>query len=160
MVMCLLYIGTWELIVDMSAIMSSIATILLTFFIYRLTSRNSKKENYLRNMIDLYYKIEEDSIYLTMDNSETATLPNRNQAQRRIKVNSMLMIYYLLRIPCYYDGRWEFFRVLYNTSCHPEIVDNYDRIGDYFYKFCWELRDDKKTDHTFSFNYDGSPIIK
>ena len=159
----LVCINIWNLIVEVSTPITAFATILLTYFIYRLRSKNSLKENYFRHMVELYYKIEDDSINMAIGNNKIDTLAGGyqvKQAERRIKVNSVIMIYYLLRIPCYYDERWEFFRIHYNTSCNPDNMDNYERIAEYFKKFCWNLRDKKKTDNSFSFDYDGSPIIK
>lgn len=151
----------WSIIVDASPLITAIATIVLTCYIHRLTSKSSKKENYFRHLIELYYKIEDDSTILAMNNIETDTMHNKNperQAKRRIRVNCNLMIYYLQRIPGYYKKRWEFIRVLESTSSNPDNIENYEAIADYFKNFCWILKDKKNTRHSFSFKYDGGPI--
>ena len=149
----------WNYIVELSNPISALAMVFMTYYVYKLTNKSNKKESYLRYIIELYYNIEEDSKVLFLNNLNSNQYQVR-QAERRIKANCTLMIYYLLRIPGFYDGRLKFFAVLHDTSIHPNNVENYEKIADGFNKFCREIRDKSKGNHTYSFDYDGSPIEK
>lgn len=147
----------WNFIVDFSNPISALAMVFMTYYVYKLTNKSNKKESYFRYIIESYYNIEEDSMVLVLNNRNSNQYQVR-QAERRIKANCTLMIYYLLKIPGFYDGRYKFFAVLHDTSMHPNNIDNYDKIADCFKEFCWELRDKKEFAHVYSFDYDGSPI--
>jgi len=147
----------WNYIVELSNPITALAMVFMSYYVYKLTNKFNKKESYLRYIIELYYCIEEDSIIL-VSNSTNSNQYQVRQAERRIKANCTLMIYYLLRIPGYYDDRLHFLGVLYDTSMHPDNIDNYNRIAECFKEFCWGLRDKKESAHIYSFDYDGSPI--
>lgn len=148
--------SVWSFIIEISAPISAIGTLLMTWCLYRLNSKSDKKERYFRHMVDLYYKIEEDySVVLNIGSNNNST---KRQSMRRIEVNSSLMIYYLLRIPGFYKKRCEFLSILCDISHHPESYDNYDKLSYEFQEFCWELQDKKNKKHTGNFDYDGRPI--
>lgn len=151
----------WTIITAIFTAISAVGMIFITYFVYKWTSYNSKKETYFRHMVDLYYKIEKDSIIIAKyDNDKNSTIDayQFEQCIRSIAVNCCLMIYYLQRIPGYYEDRHDFFGSLYYTSRHPLDLNNYTIIAENFKHFCWEIRDKKKKGYTFSTNYDGSPI--
>lgn len=151
----------WIIITAISSAISAIGMIAITYFIYKWSSTNTKKEAYFSHMVELYYKIEEDSRCLALyhsDDKATHDLYQYEQSVRSISVNCTLMVYYLQRIPGYYEDRLNFFALLYNTSNHPLEFDNYKKISEMFKQFCWELRDKKDNTYTFKLNYDGRPI--
>lgn len=157
--------GFWNSIVEISAPISALGTLLITWCVYRLNTRNSKKENYFRQMVELYYKIEEDysilyGLKFSNEDIEQKQDWQREQSIRRIGVNSTLMTYYLLRIPGYYKNRDKFLSFLYGITHDPQAPDNYDNLSKKFIEFCWELSEKKKKTHTFHFEYDGKPMIE
>lgn len=153
--------NVWIIITAIFTAVSAVGMIFITYFVYRWTSYNSKKETYFSHMVDLYYRIEEDSKIIAKYNSSNNSTINAYQLEqciRSIAVNCTLMIYYVQRIPGYYKDRQDFFGILYDTSLHPLDLNNYNIIAEMFKQFCWEIRDKKNKDYTFSLDYDGSPI--
>lgn len=151
----------WNCLMGISAPISAIGMLIMTFYVYKLTSKGHKIENHFTHIVELYHKIEEDSRELiSFDNDTSACTLNGRQEQcgRRIEVNSSIMIYYLMRIPGYYKKRMEFLGLLCNISRNPYNQDYYTQLSEKFKDFCWEIHDKKKTKHSFPFNYDGSPI--
>lgn len=140
---------------------SAIGMIIITYYVYRLTSEANKKEHYFSQIAKLYDKIEEEVLFLVLDKNDgqkNVSHSKKEQSSRRISVYSTLMIYYILRIPGYYDGRMEFMGILYRISRNPQNLDNYKELSEKHKEFCWELREMKKVKHSFSFDYDGRPI--
>lgn len=152
----------WNAIQGISAPVSAIGTLLMTYYVYRLTNRRNKKESYFRHMVDSYYRIEEDGNMLFMLDEKDFNnfVLVKEQCKRRIAVNSALMNYYLLRIPGYYDDRWKFFAALYSLSRYPDDIERYSELSREFEKFCWNYKDKKEKVHSFKLEYDGKPIEK
>ena len=151
----------WIIITAISSAISAIGMIAITYFVYKWSTTNTKKETYFRHMVEIYFKIEDDSRVLALYHSgdkATHDLYQYEQSIWSITVNCTLMIYYLQRIPGYYEDRLNFFALLYKTSNHPLEFDNYSKITEMFKRFCWELRDKKNSAYTFNLNYDGRPI--
>ena len=149
-----------DFIYKISAPISVMVTSLLTFYIYKLSTENSKKDSYLRFIIDLYYRIEDDSRSLFEYISSNYAEDNKSkQYCRRISVNCTLMVYYLKRFPGYYKDRTKFERILIYITYEPTKADYYDILSEQFEKFCWGIRKNKKkaSRYTFSFDKDGYP---
>lgn len=156
----------WFFVKEISVPLSAVGTLLMSWCIYRLNSKASKAENYFRHMVEIYYKIEDDySVIISGMDSYKMNCPNsfilvKEQSLRRIEVNATIMIYYLLRIPGFYKGRWDFYSVISHLSKNPEDMDCYLKLSEKFKELCWELRESKKNMHGFFREYDGKPIIE
>jgi len=129
---------------------SAMGMIFITYYVYRLTNKSSRQDSYFTRMVDLYYKIEEDSLLL-VDCNEMSQI----HIVKRIEVNSTIMIYYLLRIPGFYKDRLNFMAILYDIAKDPYNCNKYIELSNKFKSFCWEIRDKKKSSHSMSFDYDG-----
>ena len=155
------FISIWNCIMGT---ISAVGMVSITFYVYKHTSKSSKIESYFTHLVELYNKIEEDLQMLNdteKDQSSTDALNiQQEQCARRIKVNSTVMIYYLLRIPGFYKGRLEFIGILDGISRNPYKFSEYSLLSERFKEFCWELRDKKKVNYSIPFNYDGKPIKK
>lgn len=136
-----------DIIYKISAPVLALTTILLTFHIHKLSAENTKTDKFLQYIIDLYYRIEDDSCLLL----EQCALTNTNdenilkQCVRRISVNCTLMVYYLKRFPGYYKDRDEFEQSLVQIISEPTKEDNYNNLSYQFEKFCWGVRRNKKS---------------
>lgn len=137
---------------------SAFGTLFLTYYIYRLTNKSTKKENYFTHMVELYNRIEDDLRILADVEKEDSHTFLKEQCARRIKVNSTIMIYYLQRMPGFYKGRWDFVRILNGLSNTPYDKLYHSKLSEMFVDFCWELRDKKATGTVLKFKYDGKPI--
>lgn len=139
-----------------SAPVLTLATIVLTCLIHKLTTINNKKDSYLQYIVDLYYRIEEDSHLLFEDIGPNGTddKNKRKQYIRRITVNCTLMVYYLKRFPGYYKDRTKFERILIYITYEPTKADYYDILSDQFAKFCWGIKSNKKRASRYTFSID------
>ena len=98
----------WTYLIGVSTAISAIGMILVTYHVYSLTSESGKKENYFTHMVELYNRIEDDLSILADIEKADSHAYLKEQSARRIKVNSTIMIYYLLRIPGIYNDRMDF----------------------------------------------------
>jgi len=154
--------NVWNCLMGISAPVSAFGMIVITFVVYKLNNKSSKKENYLRYMVELYHMIEDDAKVLATLGCEKSSSNDSDflvlQSRRRIIVNSTLMISYLLRIPGYYDDRLKFMGLLYDISNEPNNLDNYSLLSNKFKEFVWELRDKNKKSLRMPVKYDGQPL--
>ena len=143
---------------------SAFGMVFMTYYVYKLTNKESKRDSCLRHIIELYYKIENESKQLI--SSEDKVDPTfskemnyqRGQSKRRIAINCIVMQYYLIRIPGFYKDRLLFWGLLHRISQHPDEIDNYIELSDRFQNFLVNYRDKKFHIHSMNFNYDGRPI--
>lgn len=154
----------WNYIEGISAFVSAIGTIAITYYVYKFSKTDSQKENFFRHIIELYYEIEKDFTDLTEienasdDSRLYSIISKKEQCIRRIRVNSSLMQYYVKKIPGYFDERWDFIGVLYEIYYNPCKLENHTLLSKKMDELCWGLKDKNKKKHTFSFDYDGKPI--
>lgn len=135
-----------DIIYKISAPITAVATLLLTYYIYKLSSESNRKENYMQKMAELYYQIEDDSsamFDILSSNSSSCEVQCR-QFRRRIAVSCTLMVYYLMRIPGYYKDRTQFEKLLVYITYEPTKMDYYEELSAHFEKFCWGIRKNKK----------------
>lgn len=149
-----------DLLSKISMPILTLATIFLTFYIHRLSSESNKKDNYLRYITDLYYRITDDSSRLLKDVCKQTKLSemeyeNDQRYRRQIAVNSTLMFYYVRRFPGYYEGRGRFEMILIGISRHPEKYELYERLSREFEDFCWGVKQRKRNNHNFRFDRIG-----
>lgn len=153
----------WKFIIESSSVASAIGMVLMTYYVYRLTSKANKIDRYFKNITEIYFKIEDDFRLLTIQ-TESCDITTkdkevlREQCYKRISVNCKVMQYYITRIPVYYDKNLIFWELLGEISKHPDSVNRFDDFVDMFQDFCCNLRETKSHIHTMSFNYDGGPI--
>lgn len=144
-----------DLIYKISVIILTLVTILLTYYIYRLTNENSKKENYLRYIAESYYRIEEDFSNMLCESSPESKSKNEfknsncKKYRRQIIINSTLMMYYVRRFPGYYKERRNFEIILYDLTRHPEKPELYDLLLTEFTKFCCGVKKKKEKDGVY-----------
>lgn len=135
-----------DILAKISVPILTLVTALLTYYIHRLSSENAKKENYLRYITDLYYRIEDNSKHYKGDEINRLTETARNQNTRELKVNCTLMIYYLQRYPGFYGNRTMFISLLKNIIDSPEDEKNFNFLSDAFRDFCLNTKKDSKNE--------------
>lgn len=155
----------WFIIKEISVPLSAIGTLLMSWCIYRLKNKASKKELYFGHIIDLYYKLENDfDIIYKQNNSNKELNENdsviREDCLRHIEVNCTLMNYYILRIPGLYKERINFSIILRHLSHNPQDCTEYKKLSEKLKELCWELRDNNKNVHGYFKEYDGKPLIE
>lgn len=107
----------------------------MTYHVYRLNNRNTQIDSYLKQIISLYFRIEDDYkilVTLPKNNSSVNTL---EQVFRRLEINATLMNYYVRNYPVQ-NKNCELEKILESISHSPEIVNDYNLLTDEFKKFC------------------------
>lgn len=143
-----------NLFAGISAFISAIGMIYITFFIYDLSNENTKKNSYMKSIAKLYYAIEDDFNSLSSLKSNTSNY-NRDSYIRRIKANSILLCYYIERFPGYNECRNRLFQKGMLINCDPENEENYKEFVKEFSHFCLSVRKRKKSSETFPFEDNG-----
>ena len=138
----MLIMEIFDIIAKISVPILTLATIFMTCYIHKLSNENAKKENYLRHIIDLYYRIEDNLRYRKGDNIDELTVLVNNT--RELKVNCTLMIYYLQRYPGFYKNRTRFILLLNEIIDHPEYETNDDNLSNAFCNLCLNIKKDSK----------------
>lgn len=129
-------------IVQVLSLFASFGVIAMTYHVYRLSHKHTIIDNYLKQIIDLYYRIEDISKQLNNENKLPDIVQKRHF--REIRVNCSLMIYYLIRYPGFYGNRIKFKYLLKDIIAHPEDESNYDLLADIFSDFSINIRKDSK----------------
>ena len=129
-------------IVQVLSLFASFGVIAMTYHVYRLSHRHALIDNYLKQIIDLYYRIEDISKQLNSEPKLNEVVQNR--CFREVRVNCSLMIYYLTRYPGFYRNRIRFEYLLNDIIARPEDESNYDSLANAFRDFCQNIRKDSK----------------
>lgn len=143
-----------NLFAGISAFISAIGMIYITFLIYGLSNENTKKDSYMKSIAKLYYAIEDDYKSLSSTDLNT-TCVDSSCYIRRIKANSILMCYYIERFPGYNEYRNRLFQKGMLINYDPKNEENYNDFVKEFSHFCLSVRKHKKSIDTFSFEDNG-----
>lgn len=122
---------TW--IISVLSLIASFVAIAMTYHVYWLNHKHTQIDSYLKQIICLYYSIEDDSKLLKDDRLNEDALA---QCYRRIEINATLMRYYVNKFPLQYDGKINFVQLINSISHSPENYGDYDKLSDEFKKFC------------------------
>lgn len=145
--------GIIDIFAKLADIVSAFAMLYLTYSIHKQTIENSKKDKYLRYLVDSYFRIEDCSKELAnvsnpIDNSK------KDYLKGKIRLDSTLMAYYIRRYPGYYRERNAFEMLLVDISRHPERKELYDELTDRFTKFCWGIEKKKRKNDQLTIRFD------
>ena len=101
----------WNFLLESAPLISAVGMIVITYYVYHLSQKDTNRDHYLRYIVDLYYRIEDDSERLRIDCSKdrdtncSVCFQHQKQYKRRISVNCILMRDYIKRFPGYYPSR-------------------------------------------------------
>lgn len=123
-------------IIDLMSLFSSFGVIAMTYHVYKLNYRHTQIDEYLKQIIHLYYLLEDDAKLLRSARGDL--MPNNKlcECYRRIETNATLMRYYVKEYPINYNGKEKFVQVINSLSHSPENQSDYDKLSDEFKKFC------------------------
>ena len=126
-------------IVQFFSLIASFGVIAMTYRVYQLSRKHNQIDNYLKEIVTLYYKIEEDSKIAKSLSGGIKNLPGKESLSDcyvRIEINATLMRYYIRKYPGNYDGKEKFEDIVDSISHSPEELGDYDLLSDEFKKFC------------------------
>ena len=132
----------------------------LTYFIYKLGDRNTKKESYVKCLAELYEKIECGLDQLSQMSDNESEIKQR--IERRITVHCAIMQYYVKRFPGYNESRLDLIYSLYALSLNLYAQNEHDSFADNFICFCNRIKGDKSSSEKVRFKLDEAarPIEK
>lgn len=131
------------------SVVSTLCTILMTYYIFRLTSRNGRKENYLKRILELYYRIEEDYSQISANRHELINV----RLYRQIAVNCTMMDYYVRRLPGYYRNRHRIRMLLFVISDEPEKKEYYEGLSKQIKELISGLKNNRKQSELNRINF-------
>jgi len=134
----------WTIVEAIATTTSVVVMIIMTCYFHRINYGLSKKENYFRYIIDLYYKIEDNIRRISSDDSCKLIEIAQNSYYREIRVNCSLMLFYVNRYPGFYENRTRFEFLLNDIIAQPEDEHNYDSLAIAFSDFCQNIRKSSK----------------
>lgn len=132
------------ILIQLLSVISSFGVIAMTYHVYTLSHRNTQADNYLKQIIYLYYKIKETSKLLNSANLNILSEKAHDYYFNEIRVDCTLMIYYFERYPGFYGNRTKFVYLLKDIIEHPENNANYDYLSNAFSDFCQNIKKDSK----------------
>lgn len=134
----------WTILEAIATALSVVVMMCMTCYFHKINHELSKKERYLRYIIELYYKIMDASKLLFSEKKDVLTEVTQNIHYQEIRVNCSLMIYYLTMYPGFYGNRTRFKFLLNDIIAHPEGKHNYDLLAIALGDFCQNIRKDSK----------------
>lgn len=123
---------------DFTSILSTVASIgviSMTYHVYISNLRHNTIDNYLKQIIILFYKIEDDYRLLKQTRSDSSL----EQCYRRLETNATLMHYYIRKFPIKYKDKRALENVIESLSHLPECDEDYNILIEKFKTFCKEI---------------------
>ena len=136
-----------------STIVSAIGMIFITYYVYKMAKVNDQKDKYLRYIYELYYQIENDTTIISkLSSNKEAEAEEHNQSLlcRHVKINSVMMLYYVNRFPGYNSARTELWKILIQLIAYPSDVELYDSFSIAFTSFCLRIKKNKFESQCFT----------
>lgn len=120
--------------------LSAIATIAVSYLIYKLTTIEKRADDDFKLIIETYFKIEETFELLKRQNLNTDYLDDHNSYyERQIKVECMLLFNYIRRIPNKKYSTHNLEKTLMGIYVNPNYEADYIELASEFQNFCFEL---------------------
>ena len=128
-------------IIQILSVLASFGVIAMTYHVYVLNHRHNQIDNYLKQITNLYYKIEDDWKILKTIKRNPLNNDVLNQYYRQIESNATLLSYYIRNFPCKYEGKEKFTNLIDSISHSPEELGDYEVLSDEFKKFFKNIED-------------------
>ena len=131
------------IIIDVLTLLLSFGVIFMTYHVYISNRTYTTVDNYLKQIINLYFKIEDDTKAVKVIKNSLSKEEELGHYYRRIETNTTLLRYYIRKFPVQYSGKDHFTQLLTSIAHSPENDVDYDRIGDCFKTFCKSIEEAK-----------------
>ena len=128
-------------IIDLISLFASFGVIAMTYHVYKLSYRHTQIDNYLKQIVHLYFQLEDDAKLLKSLNNDLIPNDKLSQCYRRIEANATLMRYYVKEFPIPDKEKEGMAKVINSLSHSPENQNDYDKLSDEFKKFCKNIED-------------------
>lgn len=117
------------------SLISTVCVISMSYHVYVTNHRHTIIDSYLKQIISLYYKIEDDGNKVKENKHNPSSENFLNQCYRDIEINACMMRFYVKKFPVQYEGKDTFIGVINSLSHSPDVLSDYDKLSDEFKKF-------------------------
>lgn len=122
---------------------SAFGTIVVTYYIYKLTSKERRADEDFRSIVGLYYKIQESFELLKKQTLFSSSDKNHNSYyERLIKVDCLLLLNYIRRYPNKKYNTENIEKAILGVYVNPNYESDYIELANEIQNFCYELNPD------------------
>lgn len=139
----------------MIAPITAIATIYITYLIYKLNDDSHRAERYFEKIVSLYWEIQETHNTLCVENKDCNTT---EACEYKIKMQVQIMRYYLKRFPDLSHSVKSFDLVLNNIWFEPMNNKYYETLNYEFEIFCYYANQKQERPMKIVKNNKGKPV--
>ena len=118
--------------------LSAVGTILVSYYIYRVTSMKSRADMDLKLIIETYQRIAE-AFELLKQSKEDRDSNMAVYYERKLKVDSILMLNLIKRYPRRTTDFKKIETNLYGINVNPNHESEYKELAENMQNFCYEL---------------------
>lgn len=137
------------MISDIITLASIISTIIMSIIVYQLKSRDNKRTIYFKEIVSLYYHIDE--VHQKMKSEiDVGINTNINYYGNSIKVYSTILLNYIKKYPAPKNDIEELEKILLTIIVNPYWDRDYQLLMDEFQKFCWSIDIKQKGHYQFT----------
>ena len=119
--------------------LSAFGTLFVSYYIYKMTSKESRADNDFRQIIKTYQRIADSyemlKQYKERDNNSEMT----TYYERKLKVDSILMVNLINRYPSKNINKQKLIKNLYGINVNPNYESDYKELAENIQNFCYEL---------------------
>ncbi len=116
----------------------SISAIIMSFIIYKLQSKETKRGLYFKEIATLYYKIDE--VHQLMKNDKISGKDkNIGYYENRIKVYCTILLNYIKKYPNPKSETEVLENILLTIIVNPNWDNDYEIFSNEFQNFCWAI---------------------
>lgn len=119
-------------------IISALATALISYVIYRRTSKDNKRNVYFKEITMLYYQIDEAHLLMRKE-EEVGNITNADYHKNRIKIFCTILLNYVKKYPSPKNDIKELENVLLNIIVNPTWDQDYIELMEKMQSFCWTI---------------------
>lgn len=119
--------------------LSAISTVVVSFYIYKMSSREKRADNDFKIILQTYYRIVDTYELLKQTKEKECNSAIIENIERKIKVDSILMLNMLRRYPTNKTDLLKIEGNLYGISLHPDRDFEYDELATNIQNFFYDI---------------------
>ena len=128
------------MLLNIVSIIVSLSAIYISYHIYKMNHMHMRVDRYLAQIVDLYFKIKDDGALIK--NTKKSDELSLSEYYRRVEINAALLGYYVKKFPIKYSDKNKFEQIVTSLAHAPNLVNDYEKLGDEFKKFCKKIGSD------------------
>ena len=131
---------------EIITLLSVCATSFLTYIVYRLTNLEQKRLEYFKEIVKLYYKMDEARQLMKEANEKEII----SYYKSRIKVYGTILLNLIKKYPKPKHDTKELETILLGIIVNPNWDKDFQELSDEFQNFCWTIDMKQKKHYQFT----------